>query len=604
MTQVKQFSIRDYVASARRLGMNIRIAATLLIIEFGAIAFEFGGVAVLVPVFQFMQTGGDLSALGAQHEYWAGIIKAHTFLGVEVSLGSLLVTSFALLLARQGTIYIRFVYRVSVRQRLAHRLRDDGFGTFMAADYGYQRDASKGTLIADFTVELPRAVNAVFDSILVLGHVGLIAVYAAGLFYLSSEMTLITLAVLCISGLALRGILRRTEATSGEISGTNRRFGAFLSERIAATRLIRLSNSADEERDKLYGLSDRLANRTIRLSKLQALPQLIIEPTAALIAFAIIYIGYTRFAMTPDTLAVFAIALARLLPVIRSTISDVQTVLGQWASLRVIVERFDEIAERREQPGEGKQFPGLTEAIRFEKVCYTYPGRDIPALHDVSFEVPKGALWTIVGRSGAGKSTLVDLLPRLISPTSGRILFDGVPIETFETESVRRAIAFVGQQAEVFDGTIRDHITYGVADASDTAIARAAEIAGATEFIAALPDGYDTQIGERASSLSGGQRQRLDIARAILRGASILIMDEPTSALDRAASMHLAETLRSLCAQTGTTVLVISHGMELTNEADCVLVLRNGRVVACAPAEELNLHEASLNAPTLKSQPA
>jgi subfamily B ATP-binding cassette protein MsbA len=575
---MQRFSVAAYLAAARRLNLSIGMVVTLLAIELAVVVFEFGGVAMLVPVFEFMQQGGSLEKLGAQSRYWHFIIDAHRVAGFEVSLASLLGVSFLLILLRQAATYIRVVYRVTVRQALAHDLRRTAFGSFLRANFSYQRDTRQGEFINDVTIELPKAVNAVFDTILVLGHFLLIAAYSCALFYLSPWMTVLAVIIMGGAGLAVARILRRTERVSKDITDANRRFGTFFAERIRATRLIRLSGEDAQERERLGSLSDTCRERTVKLSRLQALTQVMIEPIAVLMAFAIILIGYTYFDMSPATLGIFVIVLTRLLPVIRSSVSDFQTVLGQWASLAAVIGRLETIADMQETESGTEIFSSLRSGIRYENVGFRYAERIDPALRSISIEFPAGKTVALVGPSGAGKSTLIDLLPRLLEPTSGRITVDGRPLDSFTRRSLRAGIAYAGQEAEVFDGTLRDHICYGTENVSDAALHRALRLSGSADFIDQLPDGLDTVIGENGSRLSGGQRQRIDIARALLLDTPLLILDEPTSQLDAETEAGLRTALKGIRAETDTTIIIVSHGLQLANEADLVAVIINGEI--------------------------
>jgi len=209
------------------------------------------------------------------------------------------------------------------------------------------------------------------------------------------------------------------------------------------------------------------------------------------------------------------------------------------------------------------------------------------ALDEVTLRFAAQQTTALVGPSGGGKSTLIDLLPRLRVPDSGEILFDGVPAEMFDLASLRRAIAYAPQAPQIFDGTMAAHIGYGRADADMDDIRAAAKLAGADEFIEALPDGYDTQVGESGLRLSGGQRQRLDLARALVKRAPILILDEPTSNLDAASEELFRRSLRRIRDETDITIIIIGHRLSTVRHADCIVVLRDGRVLDSGSHEDL-----------------
>jgi len=197
-------------------------------------------------------------------------------------------------------------------------------------------------------------------------------------------------------------------------------------------------------------------------------------------------------------------------------------------------------------------------------------------LRDVSFHVQPGQFVGIVGPTGSGKSTIISLIPRFYDPTSGSIKIDDVDIRDYQLQGLRQNFAFVLQDTMLFRGTIRENIAYGKPDATAAEILEAAQLANAHEFIARMPDGYDTMVGERGMSLSGGQRQRIGIARALVRNSPVLILDEPTAALDTEAEEHVIEGLERL--MKGRTVVMIAHRLATLRSADKLIVLKDGFV--------------------------
>jgi ATP-binding cassette subfamily B protein len=216
--------------------------------------------------------------------------------------------------------------------------------------------------------------------------------------------------------------------------------------------------------------------------------------------------------------------------------------------------------------------------VGFDQVSFAYPTRpDVLAIDGVSLQVAAGEKVAIVGPSGAGKSTLFHLLLRFYDPKSGSISFDGVPIKSVDPQDLRARIALVPQDSVVFATTARENIRFGRPDASDAEVARAADLAHATEFIRRLPDGFEAQLGERGVKLSGGQRQRIAIARAILRDAPLLLLDEATSALDAESETLVQTALEELMRHR--TTLVIAHRLATVLSCDRILVMEHGKIV-------------------------
>ena len=222
--------------------------------------------------------------------------------------------------------------------------------------------------------------------------------------------------------------------------------------------------------------------------------------------------------------------------------------------------------------------------IEFDDVAFAYAS-DAPVLQRVSFTIKPGQMAGIVGATGGGKSTIVSLIPRFYDPTAGTVKIDGVDIRQYKLQAMRNQIGYVLQETVLFRGTIRDNIAYGRAGATQDEILEAARLANAHEFIARMPHGYDTMVGDRGETLSGGQRQRIGIARAIIRNNPILILDEPTAALDTESERAVIEALDRL--MRGRTVITIAHRLSTIRNCDKILVLKEGVVAEEGTHDEL-----------------
>ena len=247
----------------------------------------------------------------------------------------------------------------------------------------------------------------------------------------------------------------------------------------------------------------------------------------------------------------------------------------RWALPSAIFDFLDAADDVREKPG-AQKLPPFHRSISFEHVYFSYrqANDDRDVLQDINLEVAQGELVAIVGSSGSGKTTLVHLLPRFFDVTRGRLLIDGRDVRDLTVASLRSQIAIVTQDTILFNDTVRNNIAYGQPQISAETVEEAARAALAHEFIMALPEGYDSVIGERGLRLSGGERQRISIARAILKNAPILILDEATSALDTESESLVQSAIQNLI--TGRTVFVIAHRLSTVRRADRILVLENG----------------------------
>ena len=242
------------------------------------------------------------------------------------------------------------------------------------------------------------------------------------------------------------------------------------------------------------------------------------------------------------------------------------------------LERLDELIDMPAEPSGSRPLPDASD-LRFEAVRFTYPQGERPALAGFDLSVPAGGTVALVGASGGGKSTVARLVQRLYDPGEGAIRFGGVDLRELQLQALRRAIALVPQEPTIFSGSVLENVRYGNADADEASALHALELAGAASFVRELPQREHTEVGERGVKLSGGQRQRLAIARALLRGARVLVLDEATSHLDAEAEALVQEALAGRLADGAITTLVIAHRLATVRDADAIAVVEAGRVV-------------------------
>jgi ATP-binding cassette subfamily B protein len=278
-------------------------------------------------------------------------------------------------------------------------------------------------------------------------------------------------------------------------------------------------------------------------------------------------------------------------------LAPVQNLMGLYTSVATARVSLDRVFEILDAPVEVKESPSALELrevrgnIEFENVTLKYD-RETVVLDAVSFKIPAGSLCAIAGPSGVGKSTVADLLLRFYDPQAGTITLDGRDLRDLRLADLRREVVLVEQTAFLFNSTIAENIRYGRPDALIEEVIQAAKSASIDDFIRSLPEGYDTEVGERGQALSAGERQRIALARALLRDPAVLVLDEPTASVDPVTEQTIAAALRSV--MKGRTTVVISHRLSLIERADWVVVIDNGRVVEAGRPDELLAKGAAL----------
>ena len=572
--------IRSYLDAGRRFGLKRSNEIILLGLLLSATLFEGIGLAMLLPIVDAVQAGGDINELRQQSNLWHHLATFYDYFGVPVTLAALIITSFICICIRQIFSYARQIYFQNLLHGLTRNTRNIMFEAYLEANSGYHDQEKTGAVINSMTTELTLGVQTLLAPVQVLTYILMILIYLIILLFITGPVAIGAVAVLAISALALRSFINKTQTTGSELATANERMSSFLIQRLGSVRLVRLSHAESLERQEMHYLTDQQRKRYIAINTYLARVNVLMEPIALALGFSVLYFGVGLLDLKLSEIAVFAlIALMRLLPAVKELISVGQSALGTRGSLENLCKRHSMMTAAKEVSNGTIQFTKLESDIEFQSLHFAYPKNpNKSALQEISFSIPVGKMTAIVGRSGAGKSTLIDLIPRIREPSAGDILFDGIPYRDFELHSLRRGVSYVSQSPIVFNVSVRKQISYGSADTVSGDIEAAAKAAGAHDFISRLPDGYDTMIGERGILLSGGQLQRLDLARALYRKAPILILDEPTSNLDAESEAAFRYTLQNLRDRNNITIIVVAHRLSTIFNADQIVVLNNGKL--------------------------
>jgi len=576
-----------WINRARILGLSYRAMSYLVILSLMATFTEIFGIGIFLPIFQFIRLEGEISTLVSESSLWQYVVDAFNYFGFDLSLSILLSLSFIFFLGRQFFTYIRIIYSTTITQRLVQTQRKLIFGKYIEADTAYHDSTPVGNLVNIITTEVNAAVGGVMTPIVLMSNVIMLIGYLSMLFILSWEMTLFSSAVLLLSSQIPRVWIKKSYQIGRKLVSANTAMSEFLVGRLRSPRLVRLSGTENAEKNEFYRLTHAQRKRAISSSILQAKTEVLMEPIVIGLSLIFLYFSYSVMHLQIEIIGLYLVIALRLLPVVKGILKQMQTVQKLLGSIEAIEDRLKEMTELVEKDNGVKGFTKLKQSIVFSNVSYCYPLNKKYVLKKITMEFKANQMIAIVGPSGGGKSTLIDLLPRLRTPKEGVIKFDGDNIEEIRLKSLRQSIAYAPQSPQIFDGTIKNHILYGKKNATTEEVQEAVCIAGAEEFINKLPQGIETVVGEDAIKLSGGQRQRLDLARALVKKAVILILDEPTSNLDAESEDLFRQALQRIRKEVNVTIIIVAHRLASVANADQIVVLNKGSIEDIGDHNEL-----------------
>jgi subfamily B ATP-binding cassette protein MsbA len=557
-------------------------AAILCMVVFAATSAAYA--TMMGPLLAFLFTGEGISFISLEKFIPAGLgfsgALAASDRGQILAVLPLVIVGVSLV--KGAAAFGQFYLMGMLGQRVVVDLRRALFDHLLQLSPAFFSRRHSGDLMSRFAADIGAIEVAITNSVASYLRDGLtVVVMLATLFYLDWQMSLVVFGVIPITlfpvirlGKRLKKATQLGQASIGQIS-------EMVQETVSGIRVVQAFGMERWEADR-FGEANR---KWLKIQKRSFLVRAFSSPlmevmAAAGLAAVIAWVG--------PKIVSGALPAAKLLSFIAAVIQLYQPVkqLGRVSQMALqgaaAGERVFEILDTPTavpDSGTGTLAP-FTTAIHYQGVGFAYG--DARVLHDLTLEIKKGEVVALVGGSGGGKTTVANLLPRFWDPVAGRITVDGRDIREVTLRSLRAQLALVTQDTVLFSDTIRNNIAYGAPDISQASLERAARMAQAHDFIMALPQGYDTEVGERGTLLSGGQRQRLAIARAFLKDAPILILDEATSALDAESEREVQRALESLMGLGSAghrTTLVIAHRLSTIRNADRIVVLSQGQVV-------------------------
>jgi ATP-binding cassette subfamily C protein len=543
--------------------------------------------ALLYPVLESV----GLGAASGQGTVGAAFHSAFAFFGIEQNL---LNTSLVLVMAAmsQGLLFTAQNWLLTdIQKRYVAAWQRRLFGDFMASEWSYFVSQKTGEMLNLVLVEVPRLGSAFFAILQLINSGFILVVYLSISLFVSWKLTLLLVAVGLVMFMIVRPIRRATRRYGSEFSAINSDFSAALSEMLGGAKFIKTSAGEGKAQALVAESVERVRHNLTWSAFLPTMIRSGFEFAGVLMILSVLVFGLKVEQVSAAQLLVLIALVARLFPRVMQLQIFYNTVNLAAPAFTVVEGTHRRFAERAEML-RGGALANISN-IHFADIV----GRGVvvrygqqAVLNGISFTIPAGRVVGFVGPSGAGKSTLLDVVMGLVEPSSGDVSIGPYSLRDIDLAAWRHKIGYVSQDTFLFHDTIANNIRWSTRDATPDAVMKAARAAGLESFVAGLPAGYDTIVGDRGVKLSGGQRQRISIARALIRNPALLILDEATSALDSLSEQEIMNVVNQLTGNM--TIVIVAHRLATVREADLIYVLEHGKIVEQGSWAELSNQQA------------
>lgn len=559
---------------------------------------ESVGILLLVPLLGLI--GLVSLEIGGGYFAWIGELLGGlpTLAALCIVLGIFAATTLAhSLISRSVTIQ-----GALLQQHYARQLRQDTYRTLLGASWTYFLRKRGSDIVNVMTIEMARVLGALNTFLQLVSSVIFTAIQIGIAFWLSPLLTLFVLVCGLILGLLSQRFIRRAKELGSQTSQLAQQYLAGMTDGMNGMKDIK-SNSLESSRLAwLHGLTGGILREQMSYVTLRMNSQLVYKLSSTVLISVFILAAFLLFRTQGIQLLTITVIFARLWPRFTAIQSSLESLASMAPACRAVSNLRRECEEAAERPGSSASTPPLAvrQGIECRNLRFRYSSNAPYSLDGVNLVIPAGSMTAIAGPSGAGKSTLIDVIMGLMSPSEGEVVVDGVPITGGKLAAYRRCISYVPQDPFLFNASIRDNMTLVFPDATDEQIWEALQFASCSDFVARLPEGLDTVIGDRGVRLSGGERQRLVLARAIIRRPSVLVLDEATSALDADNESHIQEAIDRL--KGSMTIIIVAHRLTTLRGADHVFILQQGKLVEQGNYETLASDHASYLGKSLMKQ--
>jgi ATP-binding cassette subfamily C protein len=562
----------------------------VVIVSIALAVTEGVGVLLLVPLLASIGVVVANGPAGSVASWTAG---AFSWIGVAPSLETVLTAFMAVSVGYAALYRWHLVLSPRLEQQFVLTLRHRLYEAIVSARWSFLVQRRASDMAHALTVDIDRVSSSAHQLLTLVSGLGVTIVYLAVAARLSPALT----AVVVVGAFVLLVLVRRRTRHSAEhgaaYSEASRRLHGMVSESLAGLKVAKSTGAEVRASAVFQRLTRTASDRYLELIASFADSKRRLDLASAGGLCVLVFAAVRVFGIRGASLLLVVFIFARIMPRILALQDSIQLFVAGLPAFEEVTKlhrQCEREAEHLEDSGNSRL--ELSRMLRVEGVCYRYTTEGRQILNSIDLEIMAGRTTAIVGPSGSGKSTLADLVMGLLSPNAGDLLVDGVPLTADNLRAWRRAIGYVPQDTFLLHDSIRANLAWAVPQAAEEEMWQALELASAQEFVAALPDGIDTQVGDRGVRLSGGERQRLALARALLRRPSLLILDEATSALDAVSEQQVLDAIRQLHGRL--SIIMITHRLAAVRDADVVHVIAGGRVAESGTWPELSARRGSL----------
>ncbi len=577
----KIYKIFEYLNVVSKKRTFFLISLVLLVMVFEALS-----IVSIMPLIKLIQLNQDIDLFRDTTDYGNKIILFYDYFSIPFSTFSLTLGVAFLFFIRQSFILIESIETEKTRLQLAKNLTVVCFKRILNAKAKYIRKFKIGKLTALCETECARSSILYRSFIRLVGLAAQLLGYIGLMFLISPIITALALFSFVLIIFFNTFLLKKSHRAGQDVVNVRNNFYGYLSEHLGLWRLSKFGNAVNDEEVKITNLANLHANKLLLYVKYTAFSRLLVASCIMILCIFILTISANNLNLNFENYALFALIMIRLIPIGQQLASYLNSIASYIPSITYIFQIVKESNENKEELDHGKKFYKLNKFIQFKNIFFSYTNDKTKVIDNLNLNIPANKFTILLGRSGSGKSTLIDLLPRIIREQKGSIFLDDININKYSLRSLRNNISYVPQESLLIDGTIKENICYFNKNPSKKDLIEAIKLSGAEEFIKKYKDGIDTKINEKGSNISGGQKQRIVLARAFLSKSPILILDEATSAMDTYLENNFKKAINILKRKKSKTIIMITHKLNLAEEADFVASISKGRINKFGKAKE------------------